>query len=361
MLIASFDPEVTLVKKSLFRGETVFFWLGRIFGNIAVSDPEKIRTNFNFLIIFDPTKFLDIEPDGIKKILSSVHRKKNESEIFSIPGFPFFIFSKAVLKRFSLKIEKGICKKLTKHPKVNILKLKETYRILDVQKNVKKVEEIIVNFQINDFNKQKITVEDYGHFYIEGKVEIGKGSKISSGVVITGNSRIGKNVTLYPNSYIENSVIADNSVVLPSCVIRDSFLEKGVQVGPYTHLRAGSVIRSGGKAGNFVEMKKSVLGRGSKSMHLSYIGDAIVGENVNIGAGTITCNYDGIHKHETKIKDNVFIGSGTKLVAPVKVGKNSYIGAGSTITEDVPADSLAIARSRQVNKKGWTKKKKQKP
>jgi len=289
-----------------------------------------------------------------------LQKHESKSEIFSLQDSPFFLLSKETIKKYSLRIGKGICKNLSKNSNVKILDLKENYRVLNVKKNLKKVEEIIVNFQIDDFVKQQIFIDDYANFYVEGKVVVGKGSKISSGVVIKGNSKIGKNVTVYPSSFIENSVIADDSVVLPSCVIRDSILEKGAQVGPYTHLRAGSIIKSGGKAGNFVEMKKSVLGRGSKSMHLSYIGDTTVGENVNIGAGTITCNYDGTHKHHTKINDNVFIGSGTELVAPVEVGKNSHIGAGSTITEDVPADSLAIARTRQVNKKDWVKKKKKK-
>jgi bifunctional UDP-N-acetylglucosamine pyrophosphorylase/glucosamine-1-phosphate N-acetyltransferase len=147
-------------------------------------------------------------------------------------------------------------------------------------------------------------------------------------------------------------------VVLPVSVLRDSHLEKNTQVGPYTHLRNGAVIRRGAKAGNFVEMKKSILGKGSKSMHLSYIGDAFIGENVNIGAGTITCNYDGREKHVTRIEDNVFIGSGTELIAPIRIGKNSVVGAGSTLDKDVPPDSLAIARERQINKPGRGRKKK---
>lgn len=359
-MIAFFDPEVTDIEKYAFRGESIYFWLCRIFGKIMMIDPSKVRTNFDYLIVFDPSKFLDTKPEGIKEILAFLRSHKGNLEIFSLRDFPFFALSREILKKNHLRMEKGICKKLSKSLNIKFLDLKEDYRVWNLKKNLKKVEEIVVNFQIYDFTRQHVVIDDYANFYIEGKVSVGKGSKISSGVVIKGNSRIGKNVNIYPNSYIENSIIIDDSIILPSCVIRDSVLEKGSQVGPYTHLRAGSVIKSGGKAGNFVELKKSVLGRGSKSMHLSYIGDTSVGENVNIGAGTITCNYDGIKKHRTTIKDNVFIGSGTELIAPVEVGKNSLIGAGSTITEDVPANALAIARARQVNKKDWIKKKKKK-
>jgi bifunctional UDP-N-acetylglucosamine pyrophosphorylase/glucosamine-1-phosphate N-acetyltransferase len=133
-----------------------------------------------------------------------------------------------------------------------------------------------------------------------------------------------------------------------------------VQLGPYCHLRNGSLVQAGAKMGNFVEMKKSVLGRGSKAMHLSYIGDATVGRKVNIGAGTITCNYDGMKKNPTCIGDNVFIGSGTELVAPLTVHSDSYVAAGSTITEDVPRYALAVARQRQKNIAGWVLRKKKK-
>jgi len=147
---------------------------------------------------------------------------------------------------------------------------------------------------------------------------------------------------------------------LPGTIVRDSIVEKNVQLGPYCHLRNGSLVKNGAKIGNFVEMKKSVFGHGSKAMHLTYIGDARVGRKVNIGAGTITCNYDGKNKNPTVIEDNVFIGSGTELVAPVTVKRNSYVGAGSTITENVPQNALAIGRQRQRNIPNWVLRKKKK-
>jgi bifunctional UDP-N-acetylglucosamine pyrophosphorylase/glucosamine-1-phosphate N-acetyltransferase len=193
-----------------------------------------------------------------------------------------------------------------------------------------------------------------------GLMAIGKNTTIGSGVVLKGETQIGKNVQIFPNCFIENSHIGDQCVLLPGSIIRDSVIEKNVQLGPYCHLRNGSLVKTGAKIGNFVEMKKSVLGRGSKAMHLTYIGDARVGKKVNIGAGTITCNYDGAKKNPTIIEDNVFIGSGSELVAPVTVHRNSYVGAGSTITEDVPANALAVARQRQKNIKNWVLRKKKK-
>ncbi len=193
-----------------------------------------------------------------------------------------------------------------------------------------------------------------------GLIPIGKNSLIGSGVVITGGSRIGKNVHIYPNCFIENSSVGDECQLLPGTIIRDSTVEKGVQLGPFCHLRNGTHVKKGAKIGNFVEMKKSLFGEGSKAMHLTYVGDAQVGKKVNIGAGTITCNYDGEKKNPTRIGDNVFIGSGTELVAPLTIQSDSYIAAGSTITEDVPKNALAVARQRQRNVAGWVLRKRKK-
>jgi bifunctional UDP-N-acetylglucosamine pyrophosphorylase/glucosamine-1-phosphate N-acetyltransferase len=147
-------------------------------------------------------------------------------------------------------------------------------------------------------------------------------------------------------------------MALSSTMIEESTIEQGAQVGPFTHLRPKSTIKSGAKVGNFVEMKNTVFGRGSKAGHLSYLGDSDIKDNVNIGAGTITCNYDGKKKHKTVIEEGAFIGSGTELIAPVKIGKDSYVGAGSTITKNVSPGALAISRKKQVEKPGWGKKRK---
>ena len=143
-------------------------------------------------------------------------------------------------------------------------------------------------------------------------------------------------------------------------MIRQSAIESGAQVGPFVQLRPASTVGENAHVGNFVELKNTTLGRGSKANHLAYLGDATIGEKVNVGAGTITCNYDGVVKHPTVIEDGAFIGSDSQLIAPVRVGKNAYVAAGSSITDDVPADSLAIARGNQVNKPGWIARAKRK-
>jgi bifunctional UDP-N-acetylglucosamine pyrophosphorylase / glucosamine-1-phosphate N-acetyltransferase len=192
---------------------------------------------------------------------------------------------------------------------------------------------------------------------IDSDVEIGADTVIEPFVQILGNTRIGSDCRIRSYSVIRNSVIGDEVLILPGCVVDESQVKAGARLGPYSHLRPGSEIGEDAHVGNFVETKKIKLGKGSKANHLTYLGDAEIGDNVNVGAGTITCNYDGAHKHKTVIEDGVFVGSDATLVAPVRVGKGAYIGASSCITEDVPADSLALGRSQQVVKEGWAKAK----
>lgn len=178
------------------------------------------------------------------------------------------------------------------------------------------------------------------------EVELEKGVVIEGPVHILGISKIGAPAKIGPYSFIKDSEI--HGRVYEFCHIEQALIKEGVNVGPFARLRPGTVLEVGSRVGNFVEVKKSVLGRESKANHLTYIGDSFIGEKVNIGAGTITCNYDGKNKHQTIIEDRAFIGSNTALVAPVKIGKESLVGAGSTITKEVPANSLAIARAKQV-------------
>lgn len=196
--------------------------------------------------------------------------------------------------------------------------------------------------------------------FIHQDVVIGKDTVIYPCVMLEARTKIGKACVIYPNVRIIDSVINDRSVIKDSTVIEGSVIRAGAVIGPFAHLRPGSEIGSGGKIGNFVEVKKSVIGDNTKASHLSYLGDAKIGKNVNIGAGTITCNYDGRKKNRTTIENNVFIGSDTQLVAPVKIGKGAYIGAGSTITKDVPALSLAVTRTEQRHIKNWVSKNKKK-
>lgn len=192
---------------------------------------------------------------------------------------------------------------------------------------------------------------------IDSDVEVGADSTIEPFVQLLGNTRIGSDCRIRSYSIIQNSQIGNEVLVRPGCVLDEAAIADGAVIGPYSHLRPGSEIGEGAHVGNFVETKKVRLGKKSKANHLTYLGDAEIGDGVNIGAGTITCNYDGVHKNKTVIEDGVFVGSDSTLVAPVKLGKGSYVGAGSCITDDVPADSLAIGRSRQITKEGWAKAK----
>lgn len=203
-----------------------------------------------------------------------------------------------------------------------------------------------------------VTIVDPATTYIDPDVEVGADTVIQPGVVIEGQSRIGSACEIQAYVRISDSQIGDRVTINNFCLIVGARVADGASVGPFAHLRPETEIGQGAKVGNFVELKKTTLGSGSKANHLSYLGDATIGANVNVGAGTITCNYDGEKKHQTVIEDGAFIGSDTQLIAPVRVGKGAYVGAGSSITEDVPAGALAIARGRQANKEGWAERKK---
>ena len=201
-----------------------------------------------------------------------------------------------------------------------------------------------------------VTVLDPKTTYVEGAVEVGNETTLYPNCYLHGVTKIGRRCTIESNSKITDSVLGNGVTVRSNVVITESKIEDGAIIGPFAHLRPLSEIKTRAKIGNFVEVKKSVVGKGSKANHLAYIGDASLGEGVNIGAGTIFCNYDGFEKHQTIVGDRVFVGSNVELVAPVKVGNGSTIGAGSTITKDVPGGALAISRTRQRNIHGWGKR-----
>jgi bifunctional UDP-N-acetylglucosamine pyrophosphorylase / glucosamine-1-phosphate N-acetyltransferase len=192
---------------------------------------------------------------------------------------------------------------------------------------------------------------------VDPDVAVGEDTIIEPCVQLLGKTKIGERCVVKTGSVVYDSVLGDDVVVEPHSVIGESRLESDVVVGPFARLRMEAHLKSGSRIGNFVEVKKSVVGEGTKAMHLTYLGDAKLGSKTNIGAGTITCNYDGFHKHPTTIGRKVFIGSDSALVAPVKIGDGAYVAAGSTITDNVPADALGIARGRQANKPGWASKK----
>ena len=197
--------------------------------------------------------------------------------------------------------------------------------------------------------EQGVTLVDPEATYIEPLVKIGKDTVIYPNVYLQGKTVIGEDCVIEPNVKISDSRLADGVLVKMGSVITESALAAGVQVGPYSHLRPLSDLRAGARVGNFVEVKKSVLHEGVKANHLTYLGDAEIGAGTNVGAGTITCNYDGVHKHRTVVGEQAFIGSNTALVAPVTIGAGAYVGAGSTITKEVPPGKLGISRARQVN------------
>jgi bifunctional UDP-N-acetylglucosamine pyrophosphorylase/glucosamine-1-phosphate N-acetyltransferase len=203
-----------------------------------------------------------------------------------------------------------------------------------------------------------VTIVDPASTFIGPDVKIGIDTVIHPFTILEGEITIGEDCEIGPYTRIKNSTLGNNVKVVRS-EVEGAVIEDNVSVGPFSRLREGTILRENVKIGNFVETKKSMIGKNSKAQHLTYLGDATVGEDVNIGAGTITCNYDGYKKYQTFIGDNAFIGSNSSLVAPVKIGKGAIVGAGSVITEDVPDDTLALGRARQVIKENWAKLKRE--
>ena len=199
-----------------------------------------------------------------------------------------------------------------------------------------------------------VTIEDPATTYIDEDVTIGIDTVLHPGVILEGSTQIGVACEIHAGVRIVDSTLDDNVVIKNHCVIDRSHVSTGASIGPFAHLRPKTTVGPDAKVGNFVELKNMTLGAGSKANHHAYLGDATIGERANIGAGTITCNYDGRAKHQTVIEDEVFVGSDSQFVAPVTIGRGAYVAAGSTITNDVPADALGIARARQTNKLGWT-------
>jgi len=203
-----------------------------------------------------------------------------------------------------------------------------------------------------------VTLEDPATTYVDKDVVVGADTVIRPGVSLLGRTTVGARAVIHAGVRIVDSELGDDVTVLDHCLVMGARIAGGVAIGPFAHIRPGSEICAGARVGNFVELKKTRLGAGSKAGHLAYLGDATIGEKVNIGAGTITCNYDGVNKNRTVIEDGVFIGSDTQLIAPVTIGRGAYVAAGSSITKDVPAGALGIARGRQENKEGWATLKK---
>jgi bifunctional UDP-N-acetylglucosamine pyrophosphorylase/glucosamine-1-phosphate N-acetyltransferase len=202
------------------------------------------------------------------------------------------------------------------------------------------------------------TVIDPARVDVRGTLECGSDVTIDINAVFIGDVKLGDNVSIGPNCVIENSVVGAGTTVHPNCILEDAVVGNNCNIGPFGRLRPGTEMKEGGRVGNFVEIKNTTMGVGSKANHLTYLGDATIGNNVNVGCGSITCNYDGANKHRTIIGDDAFIGSGVELVAPVEIGAGATIGAGSTIGKNAPADTLTLQRSKQVTIEAWKRPKK---
>jgi len=210
-----------------------------------------------------------------------------------------------------------------------------------------------------ELSARGVVVEDPDSTLVGPEVEVETGAVLRPFTILEGRTLVRAGAVVGPFVRLVDVEVGEGARILDHCLLRESVVEAGASVGPFAHLRPQSRVGERAKVGNFVELKKTHLGQGSKAQHLSYLGDTTVGPDVNVGAGTITCNYDGARKHPTRIEAGAFVGSDTTLVAPVTVGAGAYVAAGSTITEDVPADALALGRSRQVTKPGWAAKRRE--
>jgi bifunctional UDP-N-acetylglucosamine pyrophosphorylase / glucosamine-1-phosphate N-acetyltransferase len=218
------------------------------------------------------------------------------------------------------------------------------------------VDRVFREWKRNALMDDGVTIQLPETVLIDPDVTAGEDTVIEPAVQLLGKTKIGARCTIRTGSVLRDAILGDDVMVEPHCVVAQSRLDDRVIIGPFARLRPGNHLKADARIGNFVELKKSTIGEGTKAMHLSYLGDAKIGRKANIGAGTITCNYDGFHKYPTTIGNKVFIGSDSALVAPVRIGNGAYVAAGSVITENVPADGLGIARGRQANKPGWAAK-----
>ncbi|MDI7261154.1 MAG: bifunctional UDP-N-acetylglucosamine diphosphorylase/glucosamine-1-phosphate N-acetyltransferase GlmU, partial [Thermodesulfobacteriota bacterium] len=312
----------------IIRGEEG--WLERIVEEKDASDEERLIREINTGIFCMRAPFLT---EGLKEI--GKENAQGEYYLTDLVG---------VARKKDLRCSAHMAANPTEVMGINT---REDLAIANEALRQEKVKELMLS---------GVTIIDPRTAYVDRTVEVGKDTILHPNCTLQGKTRIGERCSVEPNTKILDSVIGNEVTIRSSSVITESKIEDGASIGPFAHLRPLSEVKTNAKIGNFVEVKKSVIGKGSKANHLAYIGDSLVGEEVNIGAGTITCNYDGFEKHQTVIGDRVFVGSNVELVAPVKVGSHASIGAGTTVTKDVPEGALAISRMKQKNVRGWSKK-----
>ena len=241
-----------------------------------------------------------------------------------------------------------------------ILPNADEIRGINSRSELEEVSRIVRSHKNEALMADGVTIEDSATTFIDRDVVVGSDTIIHPGVSLEGTTTIGSGCEIHSGARIVNSRIGDRVTVFNHCVITDSTIAADARIGPFAHLRPKADVRAGARVGNFVELKNSVLGAGSKANHLSYLGDAIIGTNANIGAGTITCNYDGETKKQTVIGDGAFVGSDSQLVAPVTIGSGAYVASGTTVREDVPAGALAVSAGKQRNIAGWVAERKRK-
>ena len=298
-------------------------------------------------------KDADLEQKKIKEIFTGILVAKGEILIKLIPK----INNNNSAKEFYLTDLIGIAN--SNGFKINTLSSSnEETAGANSRLEQEELEKTLRKMKTKDLLNNGVTLIDKSRVDVRGEVKTGADCTIDVNVILEGNIELGNNVEIGSNSILCDTKIGDNTKILPFSHVVASQIGANCSIGPYARLREGSVIMDGARVGNFVETKKTKLGKDSKANHFTYLGDADIGDEVNIGAGTITCNYDGKNKNKTNIGNNSFIGTNSSLVAPVNIGKNAYVGAGSTITKDIPDDALGVGRGKQKNKENWSKNKK---
>jgi len=331
---------------------------------------HKKRRNTISIISFkaqEPSSYGRIIRDDSDKVISIVEDRdatESQKNIKEVNSGIYAIDSEAchILKEIKLNESKGeyyltdiVRIARDKGIKVDAFCIGSEDELLGVntQEELDRARQLMKDRVIKRWKGRGVSFLDAASVFISPEVTIGKGTQIYPNVYLEGNTKVGRGCTLYPNVRIQSSIIGDGAIVKDSTLIEESIVRNRASVGPFAHIRPGSQIGEEAKIGNFVEVKKSVIGSGTKAQHLTYLGDSKIGKNVNIGAGTITCNYDGYKKCMTVVEDNVFVGSDSQFIAPVRVCRGAYIGAGSTITRDVPSMALALSRIKQTNIKDW--------